>query len=203
MDRRIIKTKMEIKQAFFHLLEQKHFENITVRDITEVANINRGTFYLHFEDKYQLMEYYEQEIFQVIQQNFQRVFLEIGLANLQCSHAEQLNQLLNSFKQQQHELRLLLGANGDPLFKEKIRQLFVANIRAYIEKNIGVEHLKYPLEYILTYVSNAHIGVIVQWLNNGLKEDGLLIAQMLLEIMLHGPFEASGIKESLNIISKD
>ncbi|MGE7131334.1 hypothetical protein [Lysinibacillus xylanilyticus] len=39
-DRRIIRTKNEIKQAFFSLLSEKNFEAITVRDITELANIN-------------------------------------------------------------------------------------------------------------------------------------------------------------------
>lgn len=55
-DRRVIRTKKNIKRAFNELLKEKGFEAITVQDIADRADINRGTFYLHFLDKYDLFE---------------------------------------------------------------------------------------------------------------------------------------------------
>ncbi|MFJ7755862.1 TetR/AcrR family transcriptional regulator [Peribacillus muralis] len=49
-------TKSSIEEAFTSLLRKKDIENITIKDITEKANINRATFYAHFEDKYQLFD---------------------------------------------------------------------------------------------------------------------------------------------------
>lgn len=46
-DRRIRKTKEAIKYALIDLLKHKTLEKITIKDITESADINRGTFYLH------------------------------------------------------------------------------------------------------------------------------------------------------------
>lgn len=60
-DRRIRKTKSSIKQAFTKLLQEKDLEKITIRDITTRADINRGTFYLHYEDKYMLLADMEDE----------------------------------------------------------------------------------------------------------------------------------------------
>lgn len=54
-DRRIVRTKKDIKETFISLLEEKGFEKISVSDLTEHANINRGTFYLHYQDKYDLL----------------------------------------------------------------------------------------------------------------------------------------------------
>lgn len=48
-DRRVRKTKQAIKNAFIQLLNKKDLEKITIQDITELADINRGTFYLHYE----------------------------------------------------------------------------------------------------------------------------------------------------------
>lgn len=55
-DRRIIRTKKEIFNALTLLLEQKTIDEITVKEITDLAGVNRGTFYLHYVDKYDLME---------------------------------------------------------------------------------------------------------------------------------------------------
>ena len=47
VDARIIRTKEAIREALIHLLEEMTFEELTVKDIAEAANINRGTFYTH------------------------------------------------------------------------------------------------------------------------------------------------------------
>ena len=67
VDRRKVRTKKEIKETFISLLEEKSFEKMSVRDLTERANINRGTFYLHYLDKYDLLEKLEEELFEKVQ----------------------------------------------------------------------------------------------------------------------------------------
>lgn len=54
-DLRIKRTQRAIKDAFYSLVEEKGFEHITVKDITERAMISRNTFYLHYTDKYDLL----------------------------------------------------------------------------------------------------------------------------------------------------
>lgn len=55
-DRRIQRTQQLLFQAFREVAQEKDFAAISVRDITERANVNRGTFYAHFTDKYALLE---------------------------------------------------------------------------------------------------------------------------------------------------
>ncbi|GAH73061.1 unnamed protein product, partial [marine sediment metagenome] len=45
VDKRIIRTRQQLSEAFFELLEEKGFQKITVQDITDRANVNRATFY--------------------------------------------------------------------------------------------------------------------------------------------------------------
>ena len=63
LDRRSRKTRIAINNAFWNLMHKKDFEDITIRDITEEADIHRATFYLHYEDKYDLLEKNIREIF--------------------------------------------------------------------------------------------------------------------------------------------
>lgn len=55
MDRRIQKSKQAIMDALIALLSEKDFESITINEIAKTANVNRGTVYLHYEDKYDLL----------------------------------------------------------------------------------------------------------------------------------------------------
>ena len=49
-------TKIDLRNALSQLLLQQNFESITIRELTEKAGINRGTFYLHYVDKYDMFE---------------------------------------------------------------------------------------------------------------------------------------------------
>lgn len=68
IDRRTIRTKKMIRSALAELIDEKGFNNISVTDLTQRADINRGTFYLHYVDKYDLLERIENEIIQEIEE---------------------------------------------------------------------------------------------------------------------------------------
>jgi len=57
IDPRVLRTRIAIEAAFRQVLAEKSFQAISVQDITEKAGVNRTTFYLHFTDKYALLDY--------------------------------------------------------------------------------------------------------------------------------------------------
>ena len=59
MDRRIEKTKLAIKNAFMELRSKKSLEKITVKELCELAYINKSTFYSHYDDIYALSNAFE------------------------------------------------------------------------------------------------------------------------------------------------
>lgn len=62
LDLRVVRTKTAIRNALVELIEEKGFDAITVKDITTKANINRGTFYAHYQDKFDLMTKCQEDI---------------------------------------------------------------------------------------------------------------------------------------------
>ncbi|MEY9974731.1 AcrR family transcriptional regulator [Lysinibacillus sp. RC46] len=200
-DRRIIRTKNEIKQAFFSLLSEKNFEAITVRDITERANINRGTFYLHYVDKYNLLEQYENEIFEKFNVILDETTnLELDVNQFLDERLPVMIRILHVFYEEADFLKLILSPNGDPFFHEKMRQFFVRYFNTFLVNRIDKSKWRFPIELILAYNSNAILGVITYWLQRDTQQSPEEIATMLMETMLKGTFEASGLR---SIIEKD
>lgn len=62
MDLRIKKTRAALKEAFLTLRAKKPLEKITIKELTELANINKATYYLHYHDIYDLSETLEREL---------------------------------------------------------------------------------------------------------------------------------------------
>lgn len=58
---KVTKTQQKIKEAFIYLIHTKGFERLTISDITKYAHINRSTFYAHYQDKFDLIQFFEQE----------------------------------------------------------------------------------------------------------------------------------------------
>src|SRR5437588_6255878 len=56
LDRRVQRTQQLLKQAFIEVAREKSFTEMSIQDVTDRANVNRGTFYAHFPDKYALLE---------------------------------------------------------------------------------------------------------------------------------------------------
>ncbi|HEY3475969.1 MAG TPA: TetR family transcriptional regulator [Anaerolineales bacterium] len=63
LDPRVKRTRKLVLDAFSDLLAEKSFDSISVGDVTDKAQINRATFYAHFEDKYALLDYWVQQQF--------------------------------------------------------------------------------------------------------------------------------------------
>ena len=64
-------TKEDIKEALIQLLSEEKFENISVSKLCKRAGINRGTFYLHYIDKYDMMERLKEEIISQLRSLFE------------------------------------------------------------------------------------------------------------------------------------
>ena len=65
-DLRVQRTHKLILEALLDLTVQKGFANVTVRDITQKAGINRATFYRHYQDKFDLLDRYTRAVYQLL-----------------------------------------------------------------------------------------------------------------------------------------
>lgn len=62
LDRRVRKTRTQLRKCLSILLETKKIQNITVKELAQMADINRGTFYLHYKDVYDLLDHIQKDL---------------------------------------------------------------------------------------------------------------------------------------------
>lgn len=67
LDRRVRKTRRQLKECLTRLLKEKKIQDITVRELAEMADINRGTFYLHYKDVFDLMDQIKNELVEEVE----------------------------------------------------------------------------------------------------------------------------------------
>ncbi|WPK12930.1 TetR/AcrR family transcriptional regulator C-terminal domain-containing protein [Lysinibacillus louembei] len=161
-------TKQAIKHALISQIEMVGFERVTVKELALTAKINRGTFYLHYTDKFAVMEDIQQELLHHLAECVQKIRL------LDATHTIQAGQLYPPFvevihyiKEQATFFRVLLGEQGSPVFSIGVKNIFSEQI---LQNLIMIQADKLDMEfskYLRAFISSAVLGVIQEWLANG------------------------------------
>lgn len=197
-DRRAIRTKKMIRKALSELIEEKGLNNISITDLTTRADINRGTFYLHYTDKYDLLEKVEDEIMQEIQEQTK------GIDYINMMNIDVVNEpipfiikLFEYFKENANFMKAILGPKGDPLFLRKLKKFTEINLfEKKLVKAFNKETMLIPEEYFISYLISAHLGVVQQWLESGMNKSPEEMALILSKMSILGPFRAAGLKNN-------
>ncbi len=189
-DRRTKRTITMIKEALFGLMEEKSFSDISVIDITSRADINRGTFYLHYIDKFDMLEKIENEILTELQNNVGKIVPDLYFSGSSGEPNPCMVKLYKYFKNNSKSINAILGPNGDPSFRIKLKKFMESNL-LQIVSGFNTEAILVPEEYFISYIVSAHLGVIMQWLESDAENSPEEIASILLKLFRLGPYKTS------------
>lgn len=182
-DLRVVRTRKMLRDAMITLAIQKGFSAVTINDIVELAMVNRATFYRHYQDKYDLVESYLDELY---------AELNAGPA-LAPSPGEPnpgLVRLFEHIRDNAPFYRAMLGPNGYSGFGERIRRLTEATLRTRWQAVSPADgRTRMPTPLLLNYLSHASYGVLVWWLEGGLTHSPEQMARWLHQLTL-AAFEA-------------
>jgi AcrR family transcriptional regulator len=177
-DRRIARTRQLLQQAFVALASEKAFAAITVGDITERANVNRGTFYAHFPDKYALLETIMREQFQALLART----LPPGTAWNRQALQRLIQTVLEYVRQTRQACRL--AQDVDSLIERaaypELTSLLVEWLQ-YAGHNMATRHI--PVETIAHMLSWAIFGAAAQWCQQGTISSEAMAQDVVLVLM--------------------
>lgn len=193
IDRRITRTRAAIREALVSLVEEKGFESLSVSDLTRRADINRGTFYLHYQDKFDLLEQTETEIIR----DLEEIILQANALNFADFNSvdKPLPVVVNLFdylRENADLMHAILGLQGGIAFQNRLRQTVEANLKQGILAGMKAEDFLVKSEYVISYMLSAHFGVIQTWLGKGCLESSHEMAIILSKLSLHGPLRMTG-----------
>lgn len=171
VDRRVRKTKMQLRQGLARLMQKKSIKEITVKELVDEVDINRSTFYLHYTDIYQMLEKIEEEAMVDIREAME------GCPTY-CTEREKIIPFLARFfsiLDSNRDLSLaLLGPNGDMDFVERIETLIASKFL----KPSSLPATDTEIRYAYAFCLSGCIGMIKTWLSRTEHESPEAMAEL-------------------------
>ena len=180
-DRRVRRTRERLRESLLALLGEKDLRAVTVKELTDRADVNRGTFYAHYRDIYDMLERMEEELFEE--------FTALLDAYTQADLERGLEPILRDvfFFVDRHAmlcLRLMAGDQENVFFQRLRREI---HRRAMEEWGELYGFAAAPDgERQLAFVVSGAIGMVQSWLTDGRKEPPEDMAALAGALILHG-----------------
>ena len=174
MDRRIQKTRQSIMNTFIDLLAEKGFEKITINDIAERANINRGTVYLHYVDKFDLLDKcIETYVEQLLHHCANSDDTKLDVSAFQ-SVFEYLEKNFTIYK-------LLLSNEGMGFFRNRLYAIIAQTVTEVI--GVKSENQAFSNGVTTHFLASGFIGVLEWWINNSMPCNVQEITEQLMFLL--------------------
>lgn len=183
MDRRQKKSREAIFKAFIELLSKKHFNQITVGEIIEKADVGRATFYAHFETKDFLLKELCEELFCHVFDGTEEG--ERGHKHIFSCDAPSsvILHLLQHLQKDDNRILTLLSCENNELFaryfKENLKKLIKAQLHLFERKGDKV----IPEGYWINHISTTFVETVKWWIDTGRKESPEQLAEYFFSVI--------------------
>ncbi|MFT8871527.1 MAG: TetR/AcrR family transcriptional regulator [Sporolactobacillus sp.] len=193
-DLRVQKTKAAIIEAFIDLLNVKDFAAITVRDIADAAHVGRGTFYLHYQDKYDLLNTLADDCIDQISKDFHPMQLfkdkQINTERIKAY----LIRNLSILEKNARIYRAVLFGEGVPSFGKKLRERLMDVAYHEFPALIPQSARSAELEILPQFFSSGLLGLLDWWFRTDMRTSKETLARVLISILTVGPFQSLGFR---------
>lgn len=180
-DRRVRRTKKLMQRALAQLLTEKPLSAISVREIAELADINRGTFYLHYRDIYDMARQLQDEMIE----KFDRIVNSHARRESADELFPLLTELFGLLAENADFTQVMVGKNGDAAFLDKLKNIVREKCLADAMTMLNIKNTD-EFEYFYNYIVSGCIGVCHAWLTGGMKETPAQMAGLVERMMLRG-----------------
>ena len=181
VDRRVRKTRRQLRECLITLLKEKKVQDITVRELTDMADLNRGTFYLHYKDVFDLLEKTEAEL----QEDFNQLVRKHDAVDLKQRPSVIFNEIYYLVYDNADLIEILLGENGDLSFVNRLKQLIREKcLKDWME--VFRSGNAAAFDAFFSFIVSGCIGLVQYWLQTGLKETPEQMAKLTEHIITKG-----------------
>ncbi|WP_127537165.1 TetR/AcrR family transcriptional regulator [Paenibacillus illinoisensis] len=160
-DLRVRRTHKLLYNALLELMGKHPFEQITVKQICELAMVHRTTFYTHFQDKFDLLS---SAVRQIAEEEFKN-FTEVSLTPF-----DNFRELLSIAKKHKTLFSQLLFEERDSL-RNLLRKAMGAGMKRYLTENGSIEVNSIEIQIKIEAYIGAVLGVLNWWIENNISMD--------------------------------
>lgn len=194
-DLRVKRTQKMIFDAFVSLVEEKGYEKITVQEISDVAMINRATFYAHFKDKQDLYD----AIFQTVIDNFLEELHPETLVQGNRVNIKKIEAVFTKLYEQVRENRklflMIFHSSGTDAFHKKVVQTFTTTYPHVLEVlKVTESQIEIPLDLIIEFVVSIFISTIRWWVMSDMSMEPQELAHLTIKLIRNGHLKVMGLE---------
>ena len=181
-DRRVKRTKKALRDALFELSETKNINQITVTELTTLADVNRATFYFYYTDLIDMLQQIQNEAYQLFSDIISESTSSINTIEGFTEYAESL---LNFCKDHENLCRFIINNDVNNQLFQQIQFLMLNNIPNAKDKFAKNNPARYSTSFILTAIT----GVLIDWMNEGMEIPTGELAKFFANIYINGSYK--------------
>ena len=157
-DSRVRYSKMVLREALLKILQTKHIDKVTVKELCQEANVNRGTFYQHYVAPNDLL------------MEIERQFIDENMAYFspymnEGYEASQLSGMFACILKNKEMCRIIMGNNGNPRFLERLQEM----VREGVVEGWCKEYPDYTrsdLNHVFNFIFSGSMRMILDWIED-------------------------------------
>ncbi len=179
-DRRVKRTKKLLRDSLFSLLQEKSINEITVTELTDVADINRATFYFYYTDIFDMLDQIQNEAYELFEDVLQGAD---ECAATPEAFVKYVENILIFCKQNPAIARFVIT-------REYNNNKVLTKIKKLLAKNVPVAKEQYsqddPRRFILNFALNSLTGTVIDWMDDGMVIPPNVMAEFIADMYISG-----------------
>ena len=181
-DRRVKRTKKALREALLTLLENKTNNQISVTELTNLADVNRATFYFYYTDLLDMLQQIQNESYQAFKNIINESTSSITTIE---GFTEYCERLLGYCQEHETLVRFIINNDANNQLYKQIRILMLNNIPnskdVYDETN--------PARYSTNFILTAMVGIVIDWMDEGMKIPAHDLAEFCANTYINGSYK--------------
>lgn len=170
-NRRTVITRKILKESLLELMQAKSISKITIKEICELSDMSRFTFYLHYQDQFELLEDIEKE---VLNQTFQN----LKDLDTEASALKSIEVFLNYVKNNKTIFGILLCRPETQTFRQGITN----SVQTYIQSIVPEIADTHEKPYLYSFVMNGSLNVITDWINKDFDVSKKKLSEIIYQV---------------------
>ncbi|MDD6193430.1 MAG: TetR-like C-terminal domain-containing protein [Lachnospiraceae bacterium] len=167
-NRRTILTKKILKDSLLELMQSKPIAKITIKEICNLSDMSRSTFYLHYQDQYELLEDIENEV-------LEKTFENLADMDTELNSLDSIDFFLKYVKENKTTFGILLCQSENKAFQQGIMN----SVQKHVQSIIPAYYENDKEQYIYTFIMYGSLSMIVDWINSDFNIPSRELAKLI------------------------
>lgn len=179
-DRRVRRTKKVLKDSLISLLLVEEFKDITITEIVKKADINRGTFYKHYQYKEDLLNEVIHDNLSELVDSFRDPYVNVESFDIKMLSSSSIK-IFDHIQKQKNFYKLALNPHIMPGYQNKIGNVFKKLALADLLHEDDDNNINSNIQ--ASFYSYALLGMIIQWVEDDCKHSPIFMSEQLLKLI--------------------